>query len=361
MFSVRLEEHPAPSAQSDADILLGWLLDTLGLVRRRSDALTVAASQRPLHRLLREHLLAEPGVGRDAAYLADALGISATALHHHLNRLHALRLVSSSGGEAGWKAHHLRSGSLSGAVELLSAEIRAILTLRLRPLSEWRTANSPAPEGATEVERLPFRLIISESAPVVDGEDELSALLRDFGLFGERPGKSADGLTRLAFERLLQSERPFSLDEGVNEWSVTRPRLQRTFDRMRSAGMVERVPRLDRLTVILWDAITSQHGRRGVDWLAGRGGFGRLPDKVAERVQRALAKGNFDSEKCAEYFSDVSVEDQMLLLNLLGGRLPHGYRLVGETGEDVATEVMLRTERVLSRLATVAQNLEELL
>jgi hypothetical protein len=51
----------------------------------------------------------------------------------------------------------------------------------------------------------------------------------------------------------------------------------------------------------------------------------------------------------------------MLLLNLLGGRLPHGYRLVGETGEDVATEVMLRTERVLSRLATVAQNLEELL
>jgi DNA-binding MarR family transcriptional regulator len=361
MFSLRLEEHPTPSAQSDADILLGWLLDTLGLVRRRSDALTVMASQRPLHRLLKEHLLAEPAVGRDAAYLADALGISATALHHHLNRLHALRLVSSSGGEAGWKSHHLRTGSLSGAVELLSAEVRATLTLRLRPMANWRTANNPAPEGATEVERLPFRLTVCEPGPRLGDADEMEALLTDFGLCGERPGKSADQLTRLAFERLLTTEHPFSLDEGVNQWSVTRPRLQRTFDRMRAAGMVERVPRLDRLTVILWDAISSQHGRRGVEWLRGRGGFGRLPEKVADRVVRSLEKGDFDSEKCATAFDSVSVEEQMLLLNLLGGRLPHGYRLVGETGEDVANEVLLRAERVLTHLASVAKKLEELL
>lgn len=361
MFSVRLEEHPAPSARSDADVLLGWLLDTLGLVRRRSDALSVEASQRPLHRLLKEHLLAEPGVGRDAAYLSDALGISATALHHHLNRLKSLRLVSSTGGEAGWKDHHLRTGSLSGAIELLAAETRAILTLRLRPLNGWRIGEGAAPEGAVEAERSPFRLTIREPGPTRQNEDLIGNFLADLGLEGERPRKSADDLTRLAFERLLQSEHPVSLDEGVNDWSVTRPRLQRTFERMRTAGMAERVPRLDRLTVILWDAITSQHGRRGTEWLRGRGGFARLPKSVADRVVRNLEKGNFDSDKCATTFKSVKIEDQMLLLNLLGGRLPYGYRLVGETGEDVADEVMLRAERVLSRLQTVAAKLEDLL
>jgi hypothetical protein len=82
---------------------------------------------------------------------------------------------------------------------------------------------------------------------------------------------------------------------------------------------------------------------------------------VADRVVRDLEKGNFDSEKCATVFKSVKIEDQMLLLNLLGGRLPYGYRLVGETGQDVADEVMLRAERVLARLQTVAAKLEDLL
>ena len=42
------------------------------------------------------------------------------------------------------------------------------------------------------------------------------------------------------------------------------------------AGMVERVARTDRLSTALWSAMTTQHMRRGEDWLLKKGGFQRL-------------------------------------------------------------------------------------
>ncbi len=57
MLRLRLEQHPAPTGKKDADMLLAWLLDTLGLVRRRNDADSTDATQRPLHRLMRDHLV----------------------------------------------------------------------------------------------------------------------------------------------------------------------------------------------------------------------------------------------------------------------------------------------------------------
>ena len=49
----------------------------------------------------------------------------------------------------------------------------------------------------------------------------------------------------------------------------------------------------------------------------------------------------------------------MLLLNLLGGRLPMGYRLAGGSYEQVLQRVQDRLERVLRRMARVAELLDE--
>ncbi len=359
MLDLRLEEHPAPSGSRDPDMLLAWLLDSLGLVRRRNEAWGNEANQRPLQRLMRDHLLADMDAGWDAATLADDLGISGTALHHHLSRLHGCRLVASTSGDDGWRRHFLRTGSITGALDLLRREVRGVLELRLAPLSEWRTGGGGqvAPAGDDDV---PFRLRVREHSPSTDGMDARTALLADIGLFGERGPKSGEDmpLARLVFDGLLKANSPLSLDEGANEWKITRPRLQRALDRFRAVGMATRAPRLDRLTVILWDAISSQHGRRGEEWLRGKGGFGRLPEEVADSVLAALGKGRFDSEKCSELFHTVPTDEQMLLLNLLGGRLPYGYQLVGDSGADVVSAVLGRVDRLFVRLGRVANSLE---
>ncbi len=360
MLRLRLEEQPAPTGKKDVEMLLAWLLDTLGLVRRRNDADTSDATQRPLHRLMRDHLLKEPMKGVDAKTLADQLGISMTALHHHLKGLQAIRLVASKSGENGWMMHHLRCGSLSAAVDILHREAVGILALRLAPLEQWQTG-SVERESGEETEEIPLKIVICEPRPLINNEDEIDAFLNDFGLRGERSRQtSGDDLTRQVFEALLATNHAISLDEAVAQWGATRPRLTRTFDRFRAAGLVERVLRYDRLPVILWDALSTQYSRRGEEWLLGKGGLGRLDEKVSKQVVKSLRDGKFDSNRCAELFSKTSEDELRLALNLLGGRLPYGYRLSGSSGDDVARQINLRFEGIFSRLKKVASTLDEL-
>ena len=51
----------------------------------------------------------------------------------------------------------------------------------------------------------------------------------------------------------------------------------------------------------------------------------------------------------------------MLLLNLLGGRLPMGYRMSGTTAAGVLRQVQDRLERVLRRMVRVAGLLDDAL
>tara|TARA_B100001750_G_scaffold134519_1_gene107032 strand:+ start:69 stop:1151 length:1083 start_codon:yes stop_codon:yes gene_type:complete len=360
MLRLRLDEQPAPTGKKDLEMLLGWLLDTLGLVRRRNDADTSDATQRPLHRLMRDHLLKEPMKGVDAKTLAEELGISMTALHHHLKGLQAIRLVTSISGDNGWMMHHLRCGSLSSAVDILHREAEGILALRLAPLEQWQTG-SVRRDDRDETDQIPFKIVISEPSPLGKNEDEIDAFLNDLGLRGERSRqKSGEDLTRQIFEALLCANHAISLDEAVSQWGATRPRLTRTFDRFRSAGIVERVLRHDRLTVILWDALSTQYSRRGEEWLLGKGGLGRLDEKVGQQVVKSLREGKFDSERCAELFSKTSEDELRLTLNLLGGRLPYGYRLSGDSGDDVARQVKLRFDTIFGRLKRVASTLDEI-
>lgn len=361
MLRVTLVEQPAPTGMQDADHLLAWLLDSLGLVRRRNEVDSAAASSRPLHRLMRDHLLAGRGEGKDAKRLASELGISLTALHHHLGALHSCRLVTSVSGSEGWQLHHLRGNSLSAALELLRCEAIAVLKLRLSLLTAEQSGSLEAIEEGEEA-AIPLKISIIEPHPLASGQDHIDSLLNDLGLRGDRPQVTAgEDLTRQVFEALLVADHPLSLDESLMKWEVTRPRLTRTFERFRQAGLATRCQRTDRLPVILWDALTSQYARRGEDWLMGKGGLGRLDEKLAKRVVESLAGGKFTTERCAELFASVALSEKMLTINLLGGRLPYGYQLCGTSGEEVVARVIERVNSLFLRMGRVAERLEELI
>ena len=51
----------------------------------------------------------------------------------------------------------------------------------------------------------------------------------------------------------------------------------------------------------------------------------------------------------------------MLLLNLLGGRLPLGYRLIGISIDDSKQNITARLDRLLRRIRRVGTMIEEVL
>ena len=114
MFSVRLVEHPLPSVERDADALVEWMVSTLALVRKRGDATADDGRAGPVHRLLRDHLLGQPGRSWDAQMLADDLALMPASLNHHLTRLEESGLVGLTNEGKGWRKYYLNGGSESG-------------------------------------------------------------------------------------------------------------------------------------------------------------------------------------------------------------------------------------------------------
>ena len=183
----------------------------------------------------------------------------------------------------------------------------------------------------------------------------------DFGLLGERPGKEikADSISVRLFELLLSRDAPLSLDEAVEILGGQKARIGRILERFRSSGMVERIPRTDRLSVALWNAMTAQHQRRGEDWMLKKGGFQRiLNEKQQSKLLMSLKKGKLSIEDVAAEMKSVEPQQQMLLLNLLGGRLPLGHRMNGEDAAQVRRNVQDSLDRVLRRMRRVAEMLE---
>ncbi|MEK9650981.1 MAG: hypothetical protein VW102_02160, partial [Poseidonia sp.] len=200
--------------------------------------------------------------------------------------------------------------------------------------------------------------------PTDDDGSALSHWMNDFGLLGERPGKelAADSLSVRLFLRLLQRDEPLSLDEAVELEGGQKARVGRILDRFRASGMVERVPRTDRLSTALWTAMTTQHQRRGEDWMLKKGGFQRLLNDAQQTVLlKALAANKLSVEDVAAHLEGVEARDQMLLLNLLGGRLPMGYRMAGADVATVQRRVQDRLDRVMRRMVRVASMLDEAL
>jgi len=363
MMNMRLLEQPAPAGSKDVDQLVSWLMDTLDLIRRKGDEWSGEGIHSPLHRLVRDYLIQYPKNGWNAQELADELGLAITALHNQITKLTECGLIDSVNID-GWRVHHLRNGSLTNAVEVMAVEARLVLEQRLRVLNSWMKESEERMKIPSEKNRdAPFRIHIRSRVPLTEGQDEMDSFLQDLGLYGDRVRSGPNGapLGKGIFEYLLDSNLPLSLDEALDLWGTTRPRLTRTLDRFCAAGLAERIPRIDRLPVTLWSAISSQHGRRGGDWLISKGGLNRIDSGLANKIIKALDNGKFNVSKCEKIFSDVSAKEQMILLNLLGGRLPVGWRLAGINAAAIRERILARVDRTFRRMKRVAETLEKAL
>jgi len=60
-----------------------------------------------------------------------------------------------------------------------------------------------------------------------------------------------------------------------------------------------------------------------------------------------------------DIIGQLSIEESRLLLNLLGGRISHGYRLAGHDFSSLKSRVEQRLERTLDRLKRVGKLLAE--
>ena len=84
-----------------------------------------------------------------------------------------------------------------------------------------------------------------------------------------------------------------------------------------------------------------------------KGGFERL--SVPSSLLKNLKKGNCTPEKIAKGLKGMEAKDQMLLLNLLGGRLPLGHRLVGMDVAMMKQKSMDNLNRVIRRIEKVVK------
>ena len=359
MFRVRLSESPMPTGSKDPDVLLAWLLDSMGLVRRKTEGASVEDEQGALHRLLRETVLVDPLKGWDARALGDSSGLSQTGVHHQLVKLRESGLLAAD-TEGRWHIHVLRGGSVSAAVGLVSMQARAILDLRLSELAEVISESDDRMVASSEDEELAFRIEVAEPGVAAEGEDRFDALVRDLGLSGER-AKPGDRLSRSLLEELASSGRANTLLALADKCGDSRARVQRSVERMRVAGIVERVPMLDRIAQDVFGGLMRQYDARGEEWLMTRGGVGRLDDSVSKSLISGVRKKSLNIEKVQKILGPVPLGSQKILLNTLGGRMPYGVRIAGRDGAAVKERVMRRADRTLRRMRTVAQRLDEAL
>ena len=274
-------------------------------------------------------------------------------------------IIGFSNEGKGWRRYFLRGGTLSNAIEFFTLQCETIVKQRMALLdSLWNRENPNIGTEPVSTDTPALSIGIVDHRPLLADSEEslLSQWMGDFGLLGERPGKEAhaESISVQLFELLLNRDLPLSLDEASEVLDDEKPRLGRILERFRNTGMVQRVPRIDRLNIALWTAMTAQHQRRGEDWMLKKGGFQRiLNSKQQSALLSSLKKGKLKVEEVETSMKGISNDEQMLLLNLLGGRLPLGHRMVGYTSGEVHREIASRIDRTLRRMRRVAQLLEQ--
>ena len=365
MFSVRIQEVPLPTTERDIDGLVAWFIETLCLVRKRGEATADLGRAGPVHRLLRDFLFAQPTSSWDAQMLADELALTPASLNHHLARLVESGLVGYTNEGKGWRRYYLRGGSLSNAIEFFTVQTQTIVRQRLTLIEQlWTREPLRMALEVAESDTPLLTLGVVEARPIrEESNSQLSQWMGDFGLLGERPGKEAhaNSISVQLFEVLLSRGAPLSLDEAAELIDGPKARLGRILERFRTSGIVERVARIDRLSISLWTAMLAQHQRRGEDWMLKKGGFQRLLNtKQQSTLLDKMKKGKLKVGDVEQAMKSVKPTEQMLLLNLLGGRLPMGHRMVGERPEDAAKKVTERLDRVLRRMRRVGELVEQL-
>ena len=357
MFRLRLVELPMPTGSKDTQVLLEWLIDSLSLVRRKSELWNVNDEPSALQRMFTGSLLVEPLKGWNTKELGDSCGLSQTAMHNQMIRLRESGLVSSE-LKGRWHIHVLRGGSMTTAVELLGVQARKILDIRLNELSEIIIDSDERMHTKAENEERQFRINIAEPSPTPVGKDRIDSLIEDLGLNGER-GKSDDELAKKITIELCKSHRAITQLVLAERMGETRSRIQRVLERLLEMNIVERVAMPDRIAQDVFLGLMRQYDARGEEWLNTRGGLGRLDGKISEKIISEIKIKNLTIEKTQEILNDVEIEKQKLLLNTLGGRMPYGFRIAGKNGEEVREKVLNRLDRTIRRLITVANRIDE--
>ena len=357
MFRLRLIEYPMPTGSRDPDVLLAWLLDSMGLVRRKFEGGTVDEGQGALHRIISGAFLKEPLRGWDAKSLCEVTGLSQTGVHHQLVKLRDSGLISAH-TSGRWHVHVLRGGRISSAVELLSNEARTVLKIRMRDLSEKISDSKDRMSVASQDDEVQFRILISEPGPVVPGKSPIASLVKDLGLSGER-AREGDDLTSDIMGVLCESSVPITTLALSEKMGESRSRVSRSLQKMRAAGIVDRVPMMDRIAQDIFLGLMRQYDARGEEWLMTRGGLGRIDEEISKKLVSGAKNGSLSIDKVQTILEAVELEPQKLLLNTLGGRMPYGFRISGQNGNEVSENVLRNAERTLRRLNTVAQRLDE--
>ena len=353
VFSLRLTERPMPTGSRDAGVLLDWLLDSMGLVRRSGGDESGA-----LHRIMREAFLPEPLRGWDSKQLGDQTGLSNTGIHHHMTKLRECGLVATQ-VDGKWHRHILRGGSMTSAVTLVESQATAILGLRLSELVQMVETSETRMDIGAEDDGVPFSIRISEQGPLDEG-DRTSALARDLGIAGDSQ-QPRDDLPRDLMVELCTSHQPITLLALSERLTESRGRVSTAVERMRSAGLIERAPMIDRIAQDIFSGLLRQFDARGEDWLMSKGGLGRLEGSVSGALVAGTSKGNLNIDRVREILSPVPLSDQRVLLNTLGGRMPYGFRMSGSDGAAISARVMRKAEQTLRRIRTVASRLDEAL
>ena len=351
MFSLRIVELPMPTGSKDTGVLLDWLLDSMGLVRRSGGDESGA-----LHRIMREAFLTEPLRGWDSKELGDQTGLSNTGVHHQMVKLRECGLVAAQ-VDGKWHRYVLRGGSMAAAISLVEAQAVAVLGLRASELAGMVETSETRMAIEAEEDETPFSISIAEPGPL-ESEGRTSALVSDLGLAGGNQRSGSD-LARDILAQFCSSHQPITLLALSERLSESRGRVSTIVDRMRAAAIVERAPMVDRIPQDAFAGISRQFDARGEEWLMTRGGLGRLEEQVTKTLIEGARSGSLDIDGVREALAPVPLEGQRILLNTLGGRLAYGYRIAGADGVSVSKSVMRRAERTLRRLRTVAQRLDE--
>ena len=346
-----------PTGSKDTQVLLEWLIDSLSLVRRKSESWNITDEPSALHRMFTGSLLIDPLRGWNTKELGDSCGLSQTAMHNQMLRLRESGLVSSE-LKGRWHIHVLRGGSMTTAVELLGVQARKILEIRLAELSNLIVHSDERMLTEAEDEERKFKIKIAEPSATIEGKNRVDSLVEDLGLNGER-GKLDDDLAKKITIELAQSHRAITLLVLAERLGETRSRVQRVLERLLEMSIVERVAMPDRIAQDVYLGLMRQFDARGQEWLVTRGGLGRLEPRITKKIISGIKKKDLSIEKIQKILEDVEIENQKLLLNTLGGRMPYGFRIAGKDGNEVRERVLNRLDRTIRRLITVANRIDD--
>ena len=243
-------------------------------------------------------------------------------------------------------------------MELVTNEARTVLKLRMKELSGSISQSDERMVVNAPDEILPFRIMISEPGPISEDDGHLESLARDLGLSGERV-RIGDSLASKILIELCTSSDPRTILGLSDRMGETRSRVGRSVDKMRAAGLVQRVPMMSRIAQDIFVGVMRQFDARGEEWLMTRGGLGRIDANTSKKLISGAKSKSLSIEKVEGILSDVELDSKKILLNTLGGRMPYGFRISGKDGDMVTENVMRSADRTLRRLKTVSQRLED--